>query len=69
MIDIHLYCQRYENYNGFAIILDFTAHWAIQNEQMANVWNFNIESKLSHVKLKTDLISKSNKIFKRSPYA
>ena len=52
MIDIHLYCQRYENYNGLAIIQDFKAHWVIQNEQMANVWNFNIESESSQLKLK-----------------
>ena len=52
MIDIHLYCQRYENYNGLAIIQNFTAHWVIQNEQMANVWNFNVESKSSQLKLR-----------------
>ena len=52
MVDIHLYCRIYENNNGLAIIQDFTAHCVIQNEQMANVWNFNIESESSKLKLK-----------------
>jgi hypothetical protein len=38
MIYIHFYCQGYENSKGLAIIQDFTAHSAIKNEQMANVW-------------------------------
>ena len=40
MTDIHFYCQRYENYKGLAIIQDFTAHWAIKDKQMVNVWTF-----------------------------
>ena len=49
MIDIHFYCQGYGNSKGLAIIQDFTAHWAIKNEQMANVWTFNIESESSQL--------------------
>jgi hypothetical protein len=26
---------------GLAIIQDFTAHWAIKNKQMVNVWTFD----------------------------
>ena len=42
MTDIHLYCQRNENSQGLAIIQDFTAHWAIKDKQMANVWTFDL---------------------------
>jgi hypothetical protein len=34
---------------GLAIIQDFTAHWAIKNEQITNVWIFNIESESSQL--------------------
>ena len=37
MIDIQFYCKSYENSKGFAIIQDFTAHWAIKNKEMVNV--------------------------------
>jgi hypothetical protein len=47
MIHIHFYCQGYENSKGLAIIQDFTAHWAIKNEEIVNVWTFNIESESS----------------------
>ena len=40
IIDIHFYCWQYENSKGPAIIQDFTAHWAITNKQMVNVWKF-----------------------------
>jgi hypothetical protein len=40
MTDIHFYCQRYENSKGLAIIQDFTAHWAIKDKWMGNVWTF-----------------------------
>jgi hypothetical protein len=49
MIDIHLYCQGYGNSKGLAIIQDFKAHWAIKNEEMANVRTFNIESQSSQL--------------------
>ena len=44
MIDIHFYCLGYESSKGLAIIQDFTAHWVIENKQMANVWTFDLES-------------------------
>ena len=40
IIDIYFYFWGYENSKGLAIIQDFTAHWAIKNKQMANVWTF-----------------------------
>jgi hypothetical protein len=40
MIDIHLYCQGYENSKGQAIIQEITAHWAIKNKWMVNVSTF-----------------------------
>ena len=55
-IEIHSYCQRYENYKGFAIIHDFTAHWVIQYEQMVNIWNFNTESESSQLKLRIIIV-------------
>ena len=30
---------------GFAIIQDFTAHWAIKNEKMATIWKFDSKPK------------------------
>ena len=41
MIDIHFYWYGCEKSIGLAIIQDFTAHWAIKNKQMANVWKFD----------------------------
>ena len=41
MIYIHFYCNGYEDSKGLAIIQDFTAHWAVKNKQMANVWTFD----------------------------
>ena len=41
MIDIHFYFWGSEHSKGLAIIQDFTAHWAMKNEQMANVWKFD----------------------------
>ena len=43
MIDIYFYLYGYENSQGLAIIQDFTAHWAIENKQMANVWKLYFE--------------------------
>ena len=41
LIDIHFYFYGYESSKGPAIIQDFTAHWAIKNKQMVNVWTFD----------------------------
>ena len=41
IIFIHFYCQGYEHSKGLAIIQDFTAHWALKNKQMVNVWTFD----------------------------
>ena len=41
IIYINFYCEGYENSKGLAIIQDFTAHWAIKNKQMVNVWTFD----------------------------
>jgi hypothetical protein len=41
LIDIYFYFEGYENYKRLAIVQDFTAHWAIENKQSANVWNFD----------------------------
>ena len=49
MKDVHFYCWGYENSKGLAIIQDFTAHWAIQNKQMVNVWTFDLESDSSQL--------------------
>ena len=40
-IDIQFYFHWYKNSKGLAIIQDFTAHWAIKNEEMVNVWKFD----------------------------
>ena len=40
-VDIYFYGYGYESYKGLAIIQDFTAHWAIKNKQMVNVWTFD----------------------------
>ena len=42
---LYLFIIGYEETKGLAIIQDFTAHCAIKNEQMVNVWNFTKESK------------------------
>lgn len=39
-IDIQFYFHWFKNSMGLAIIQDFTAHWAIKNEEMVNVWKF-----------------------------
>ena len=39
MIYIYDYFEGYENSKDLAFIQDFTAHWAIINKQMANVWH------------------------------
>jgi hypothetical protein len=39
MIHVNLCSKGYGNSKGFAIVQDFTAHWAIKNKQMASVWN------------------------------
>ena len=41
MIDIRFYCKSYESFKGFAIIQDFTAHWAIRSEAMVIVWKLD----------------------------
>ena len=41
MIDIRFYCKSYENSKGFAIIQDFTAHWAIRSKEMVIVLKFD----------------------------
>ena len=41
MINIHFYFLGYENSKGLVIIQYFTAHWAIKNKQMVNVWTFD----------------------------
>ena len=41
MIDIHFYCSENEHSKGLTIIQDFTAHWAIKNKRMVNVWTFD----------------------------
>ena len=46
---IYFYGYGYESSKGLAIIQDFTAHWAIKNKQMANVWTFYIESESSQL--------------------
>ena len=56
MIDIYFYFWGYENSNGLAIIEDFTAHWAIKNKEMSNVWTFDWESESSHLELRNVLI-------------
>ena len=48
-IYIYFYFQGYENSKGLGIIQDFTAHWAIKNKEMANVWTFDLESESSQV--------------------
>ena len=49
IIDIYLYFWEYECSKGLAIIQDFTAHWAIENKQMAIVWTFDLESESSQL--------------------
>jgi hypothetical protein len=51
MIYMYFYFRGYENSIGRAIIQDFTAHWAINNKQMANAWTFDLESESSHLEL------------------
>ena len=41
MIDIHFNYLGCENSKCLAIIQDCTAHWAIKNDQMANVCKFD----------------------------
>jgi hypothetical protein len=41
MRDICFHCYRYESSKGLSIIQDLTAHWAIKNKQMVNVWTFD----------------------------
>ena len=45
-IYIHLFFKEYEHFRGFSIIQDFTAHWAIKNEQMATIWKFDSKPKI-----------------------
>ena len=49
MVYIYFYFYGYESSKGLAIIQDFTAHWAIKNKQMANVWTFDLESESSQL--------------------
>ena len=42
MKDIQFYLWGFWNTKGLAIIHDFTAHWAIKNEQMVNIWKFDL---------------------------
>ena len=42
MKDIHFYFQGFKNTLGLAIIQDFMAHCAIKNEQMVNIWKFDL---------------------------
>ena len=44
-VDIHSYLKGSETFKDFGIIQDFTAQWGMKNEQMANVWKFDIMSK------------------------
>ena len=41
LIDIYFYGYGYGNSQVLAIIQNFTAHWAIKNKPMANVWTFD----------------------------
>ena len=49
MIDINFYFYGYESSKDLAIIQDFTAHWALKNKQMTNVWTFDLESESSQL--------------------
>ena len=49
IIDISFSFEVYENSKGQAIIQDFTAHWVIKIEEMANVRTFDLESESSQL--------------------
>ena len=44
-IDIHYFFIETVKFRWFAIIYDFTAHWAMKNEQMATIWKFDSKPK------------------------
>ena len=43
-MDIHFYFLGYKNSKVVAIIQDFTAHLALKNKEMVNVFNFYLKS-------------------------